>query len=74
MRRQHRPDEVGGRIGLHAGRWIRGMRIWRVSRPHSVLGGLTPAARRALERSEGSTPEALETPHTWSHQPAGLPL
>ena len=44
------------------------------TRPHSALGGLTPAARRALERSKGSAPDALETPDTSSYQPAGLPL
>ena len=38
------------------------------TRPHSALSGLTPAAHRALERSEGSTPDALEPTHIPSYQ------
>ena len=44
------------------------------TRPGSALGGLTPAARRALEQLEGSTPAALEIKDTQSYQPTGLPL
>ena len=47
---------------------------YNYTRPHSALGGLTPAARRALEQSEGSTPAALEIKDTDSYQPTGLPL
>lgn len=33
-------------------------------RPHSSLGGLTPAARRSLEQAEGSAPGTLARPQT----------
>ena len=41
-------------------------------RPHSSLGGLTPAARRALELDEGSTPGALAKTNHPGYQHAGL--
>jgi putative transposase len=37
-------------------------------RPHSSLGGLTPAARRSLERVGGSAPGALATPQTIQYE------
>lgn len=43
-------------------------------RPHSSLGGLTPAARRALTRLEGSATGALATSDRSRYQPPGLPL
>ena len=42
-------------------------------RPHSALGGLTPAtARRALELSDGSAPAALAKPQPMKYSAAGL--
>jgi putative transposase len=57
----------------------RALALWRYDhnnvRPHSSLGGMTPAeARRALEHSEGSAPGALALPETDHYQPAGLSL
>jgi putative transposase len=57
----------------------RTLALWRYDynnvRPHSSLGGMTPAeARRALEHSEGSAPGALALPETDHYQPAGLSL
>ena len=53
--------------------------LWRYDynnvRPHSSLGNQTPAeARRALEQSEGSAPDALATPETDDYQTQGLSL
>lgn len=44
------------------------------TRPHSSLGGLTPAARRALTLSGGSAPDALATTDQPRYQSSGLPL
>ena len=57
----------------------RTLALWRYDynnvRPHSSLGGMTPAeARRALEQSEGSAPGALAQPETDHYQPQGLSL
>ena len=57
----------------------RKLALWRYDyntvRPHSSLGGMTPAeARRALEQSEGSAPGALAPPETDHYQPQGLSL
>ena len=42
-------------------------------RPHSALGGLTPAAaRRALQLSDGSAPGALAKPQPMKYSAAGL--
>lgn len=43
-------------------------------RPHSALGGLTPAARRTLTRLTGSAPGALVSNDQPRYQPPGLPL
>ena len=53
--------------------------LWRYDynnvRPHSSLGGMTPAeARRALEQSEGTAPGALAQPENDHYQPQGLSL
>lgn len=57
----------------------RKLALWRYDynnvRPHSSLGNQTPAeARRALEQSEGSAPDALARPETDDYQPQGLSL
>jgi putative transposase len=57
----------------------RTLALWRYDynnvRPHSSLGGMTPAdARRALERSEGSAPGALAQAQNDHYQPQGLSL
>jgi putative transposase len=57
----------------------RTLALWRYDyntvRPHSSLGGMTPAeARRALEQSEGSAPDALAPPEIDHYQPQGLSL
>ena len=57
----------------------RTLALWRYDyntvRPHSSLGGMTPAeARRALEQSEGSAPGALAPPETDHYQPQRLSL
>lgn len=41
-------------------------------RPHTSLGGLTPAARRTLELDGGSTPGALASTKTTRYQTEGL--
>ncbi|MGF1475232.1 MAG: integrase core domain-containing protein, partial [Geminicoccaceae bacterium] len=41
-------------------------------RPHSSLGGLTPAARRSLELDAGSTPGALANSDIPDYQTRGL--
>ncbi len=43
-------------------------------RPHSSLGGLTPAARRSLELARGIAPGALATPTTMQYERAGLSI
>jgi putative transposase len=43
-------------------------------RPHTSLGGLTPAARRTLTQSEGIAPDALATINRSRYQLPGLPL
>ena len=43
-------------------------------RPHSALGGLTPAARRTLTPFKGSAPGALVSNDQPRYQPPGLPL
>ncbi|MCV2447176.1 IS3 family transposase, partial [Paracoccus sp. DMF] len=44
-------------------------------RPHSSLGNQTPAeARRALEQTGRSAPDALAQPETDQYQPQGLSL
>lgn len=53
--------------------------LWRYDdnhvRPHSSLGNQTPAeARRALEQTGGSAPDALAQPETDQYQPQGLSL
>ena len=54
----------------------RRLQLWRHDdnhvRPHSFLGGLTPAARRALELDEGSTPGPLANPDNLDYQTTGL--
>lgn len=54
----------------------RKLSLWRHDynhhRPHSALGGLTPAARRSLELVEGSAPDALANPQTMAYRKAGL--
>jgi putative transposase len=57
----------------------RKLALWRYDynnvRPHSSLGGMTPAdARRALEQSEGSAPGALAHAQSDHYQPQGLSL
>ena len=57
----------------------RTLALWRYDynnvRPHSSLGGMTPAqARRALEQSAGSAPGALAQPETDHYQHQGLSL
>ena len=57
----------------------RTLALWRYDynnvRPHSSLGGMTPAeARRTLEQFEGSAPGALAQPETDHYQPQGLSL
>jgi putative transposase len=48
---------------------------YNTMRPHSALGGSTPAtARRSLELSSGSAPGALATPFTKSYSAEGLSL
>lgn len=44
------------------------------ARPHTALGGLSPAARRSSELHGGSTPGALEPTKTMRYQPQGLPF
>ena len=50
--------------------------LWRHDynhhRPHSSLGGLTPAARRSLEQSEGSAPSALAKLQTTNYRSSRL--
>jgi putative transposase len=41
-------------------------------RPHSSLGGLSPAARRSLELSEGSAPGALANLKTMNYESVRL--
>lgn len=57
----------------------RKLALWRYDynnvRPHSSLGGRTPAeARRTLEQSEGSAPGALAQPEADHYQLQGLSL
>jgi putative transposase len=57
----------------------RKLALWRYNynnvRPHSSLDNKTPAeARRALDQSEGSAPDALAQPETDQYQPQGLSL
>lgn len=56
----------------------RRLALWRHdynhTRPHSSLGGLTPAARRSLTQLDGSAPGALATPQQAGYQSQGLPL
>lgn len=57
----------------------RKLALWRYDynhvRPHSSLGNQTPAeARRALEQTGGSAPDALAQPETDQYQPQGLSL
>ena len=67
-------EEVFDSLGDARRRLARWRHDYNHTRPHPALGGLTPAARRALEPLEGSTPDALETQDTPSYQPARLPL
>lgn len=61
---------------LHDAR--RKLALWRHdynnTRPHSALGGLTPAARRSLEQSKGSTHGALPTQPQEPYRATRLPL
>ena len=56
----------------------RRLALWRHDynhvRPHSSLGGLTPAARRSLVQSEGTTHGALNNTETTQYQATGLRL
>jgi putative transposase len=57
----------------------RKLAIWRYDynnvRPHSSLSNQTPSdARRALEQSDGSAPDAPATPETDDYQTQGLSL
>lgn len=56
----------------------RRLALWRHDynhlRPHSSLGGLTPAARRSLTQLDGSAPGALARPQQPGYQSQGLPL
>ena len=57
----------------------RKLALWRYDynhiRPHSSLGNQTPAeARRALEQTGGSAPDALAQPETDQYQPQGPSL
>lgn len=56
----------------------RRLALWRHDynhlRPHSSLGGLTPAARRSLTQLDGFAPGALARPEQAGYQSKGLPL
>ena len=43
-------------------------------RPHSSLGGLTPAARRSLELDGSTAPDALAKPQTMNYGKVRLSL
>lgn len=72
QRRLQRHEGFGSGGNEHAAeRTANGSDAMRV-RPHSSLGGLTPAAPRALELNEGSTPDTLAETGVSTHRTLAL--